>query len=244
VTMDDDPHGLAPLAALGALDAKDRSRFEEHAAKCASCRDELRAGEAVAARLAHALAAVPPSPELRARVLVSAERARRRRGQRTLVLSWLATAAALALAVAFLVARIQRDSVRAELGQAREKLAAMDTVRDLLARPDSRTAALAGLTPAPRARARVVWDPASREAVLLASGLDPAPKGKGYEVWVIGTAAPVPAGVFQADAAGRAVFRLPMLDETAHVRTFAVTVEPAAGSAAPTGPMVLAGAAS
>jgi hypothetical protein len=46
------------------------------------------------------------------------------------------------------------------------------------------------------------------------------------------------------DASGRAVFRLPVLEETTRVRTFAVTVEPATGSAASTGPTVLAGAAS
>jgi anti-sigma-K factor RskA len=243
--MDDDPHdGLAPLAAIGALDAKQSKRFDEHAARCASCREERRAAEAVAARLAHTLAPVPPPPELRARVLAAAERQLRGRMRRSRALSWLATAAALALAVAFLVARIQRDSTRAELHQAQEKLAQMDTLRDLLAGPDTRTSSLAGLPPAPRARARMVWDPTRRAAVLLASGLDPAPRGKGYEVWVIGAAAPVPAGVFQPDPSGRAVFRLPALEEMSRVRTFAVTIEPTTGSAAPTGPMVLAGAAS
>jgi anti-sigma-K factor RskA len=241
---EDAPHGLAPLAAAGALDAKERARFDEHARRCKSCRDELRAAEAAVARLADTLAPVPPRPELRGRILAAADRRLRGRVRRTRFVSWLATAAALALAVAFLVARVQRDSTRAELREARQKLTDMDTLRDLLARPDSRTAALAGLAAAPRARARVVWDPASRQAVLLASGLDPAPSGKAYEVWVIAAAAPVPAGTFQPDAAGRAVFRLPALEDTTRVRTFAVTVEPAAGSAAPTGPMVLAGAAS
>jgi anti-sigma-K factor RskA len=46
------------------------------------------------------------------------------------------------------------------------------------------------------------------------------------------------------DAQGRAVFRLPAGLELAGVKTFAVTVEPEAGTTAPTGPMVLAGAVS
>jgi anti-sigma-K factor RskA len=33
-----------------------------------------------------------------------------------------------------------------------------------------------------------------------------------------------------------------MVEETRSVKTFAVTIEPAGGTAAPTGPMVLAGA--
>jgi len=246
---------LVPLAALGALDGEDRAAFEAHVRDCAACQAELRAHEAVAARLGTAAGRVPPSPALRERVMQAAAReARPRRGVGPL--AWLSIAAALVLAVAFLVSRAQRDEarreaqqaagdrVRAELDAARARLAEAEAVRELLARPETRTATLAGLAAAPRARARVVWDPASREAVLLASGLDPAPAGKGYEVWVIGTGAPVPAGVFQVDATGRAVFRLPVRDETARVKTFAVTVEPWTGTPAPTGPMVLAGAAS
>lgn len=45
------------------------------------------------------------------------------------------------------------------------------------------------------------------------------------------------------DARGDVMFRLPALDDVANVKTFAVTLEPAAGTAAPTGPMILAGAA-
>jgi anti-sigma-K factor RskA len=37
---------------------------------------------------------------------------------------------------------------------------------------------------------------------------------------------------------------MPRLEDTARPQTFAVTVEPAGGSPAPTGPMVLAGAVS
>ncbi len=36
---------------------------------------------------------------------------------------------------------------------------------------------------------------------------------------------------------------LPALDDVAKVKTFAVTLEPTAATAAPTGPMILAGAA-
>jgi anti-sigma-K factor RskA len=87
----------------------------------------------------------------------------------------------------------------------------------------------------------VVWNLQRRRAVLLASGLQPAPPGKRYEVWVIAGGAPVPSGLFQADARGSAVAELPWQEQTAAVRTFAVTLEPEAGTPAPTGPMVLAG---
>jgi anti-sigma-K factor RskA len=111
----------------------------------------------------------------------------------------------------------------------------------LLADTGSRTTALAALPPAPRSGGHVVWNPQKRRAMFFASGLDPAPAGKAYEMWVIAGGAPVPSGLFQVDSQGRVVGDLPWLEETASAKTFAVTLEPAAGTAAPTGPMVLAG---
>jgi anti-sigma-K factor RskA len=141
-------------------------------------------------------------------------------------------------------ARQVAQRAQAESASLREALAIEVAFRELVIRPQSRVASLAGLAPAPEANARVVWHSERREAVLLASGLAPAPAGKAYELWIIAKAAPVPAGVFQVDPQGRAVFRLPAGLDFAGVKTFAVTLEPEAGVPAPTGPMVLAGAVS
>lgn len=247
---------LAPLAALGALDGEDRAAFESELAASPAAQRELAAFEEIAGRIGLASAPVAPSLALRGRVLAAAAPTVQASARR-----WapLAMAAALIAALAGVVAlRAERDAARREVADlnvanqaAREEMAALRqrlareaAVRELLANADSRVASLAGLPAAPGARARVVWNAARREAVLLATGLPPAPAGKAYEVWVIAAAAPVPAGVFQVDAEGKAVFHLPALDDIARVKTFAVTLEPAGGVPAPTGPMVLAGAAS
>lgn len=253
---------LAPLAALGALDGPERAGFEAHLGSCAACRGELEAQLALVGRIPLALVPVSPSPGARRRVREAAKPATARRP------GWLVpalAAAALVLGLSLLAARVERDAARREAASARESASGLEremrnireeltatrdalenekALRDLVSHPESRLARLTGLPAAPKASARVVWNPRSREAVLVASGLDPAPEGKAYEVWVIAKGAPVPAGVFQADAEGKAVFRLPDVAETAEVRTFAVTLEPAGGTPAPTGPMVLAGAAS
>jgi anti-sigma-K factor RskA len=147
--------------------------------------------------------------------------------------------------------RGERDGLEAEVLQARAELATMQrqltqevAFRELVGHRESRQVLLAGLPAAPGAAARAVWNPGTREAVLLVAGLAPAPPGKVYEAWVIASGAPVPAGTFQVDAAGKAVLRLPAVDETSRVQTFAVTIEPDGGTAAPTGTMVLAGAVS
>jgi hypothetical protein len=254
---------LAPLAALDALDGEDRVSFEAHVSSCPACAGELQAQRVVSALIPLALAPVPPSPDLRHRVLAAAGAP-----APTSRASWwapLAAAAALLLGIGLLVSRSQRDESRREAEQAREAVAAAESrlqqaerelaaaqqglareraLRETMARPDARVAQLAGLPAAPGARARVVWSPGSREAVLLASGLDMPPRGRAYEVWVIAQGPPVPAGVFRPDADGQVIVRLPRLEATARVKTFAVTIEPESGTPAPTGPMVLAGAVS
>lgn len=60
---------LLALEALGALDAEEGARLEEHLASCAGCRAELRGLSDAAASLLYTVAPVRPSPELRAGVL-------------------------------------------------------------------------------------------------------------------------------------------------------------------------------
>lgn len=255
---------LAPLAALDALDGEDALEFRVHLATCADCRAEMAAYAVVGGAIGAGVKHVPPPAGLRGRVLAAAgaapmDRARPPRSQSFLWVGALATAATVALALALLVTRGQlrqereraaalaaeAEQARRELADLQQVLAEARSVRDLVAQPDSRLTLLAGLPPAPGARARVVWNASTREAVLIASGLQRPPEGKAYEVWVIGEAnRPVPAGVFQPAGDGTALVWLPRVEETARPRTFAVTLEPAAGSASPTGPMVLAGAVS
>ena len=84
----------------------------------------------------------------------------------------------------------------------------------------------------PKPRGRVLLNP-SRGVLLIASNLPPAPAGRIYEMWIIPKGgAPIPAGLFQTTAAGNALH----LQEGALGldSTIAVTLEPEAGSAAPT----------
>ena len=253
---------LVPLAALGALDAEDRAALESQLGSTPALQRELEVYQELVGRLGLATAPVPPSAFLRERLLRAT--APGREASR----SWLMPTLAAALLAALFGAGVlwsQRQAARreaaferaaaqeareiaqkaqAEAASLREALAVEVAFRELVIRPESRVVSLAGLAPALAAHGHVVWHAERREAVLLASGLAPAPAGKAYELWIIAKGAPVPAGVFQADAQGRVVFHLPAGLELAGVRTFAVTVEPEAGTQAPTGPMVLAGAVS
>jgi len=100
---------------------------------------------------------------------------------------------------------------------------------------------LAGLEPAPGSRARMIWNERGG-GLLVAAGLPPAPAGKTYQLWaIVGKQAPVSAGVFSVDAKGSGSLRVPTLAGVGKVDVFAVTLEPAGGLPAPSGPMYLAG---
>jgi len=252
---------LVPLAALGALDGEERAAFEAELARSPAVQRELAAYQELVGRLGLATAGPPPRAALRERLLRETKPATPRR-------AWLAPALAAGLVAALaglLLVRSQRDAARlqvaaleaeareaheaatraqAEATALREALTSEVAFRELVSHTETRVASLTGLVAAPAARGRIVWHAGRGEAVFVASGLAAAPAGKAYELWIIARAAPVPAGVFQVDAQGRVVFRLPAGLELGGVKTFAVTLEPAAGVPAPTGAMVLAGAVS
>jgi anti-sigma-K factor RskA len=87
----------------------------------------------------------------------------------------------------------------------------------------------------------VIWNERGG-GLLVAAGLPPAPAGKTYQLWaIVGKQAPVSAGVFSVDAKGSGSLRVPTLAGVGKVDVFAVTLEPAGGLPAPSGPMYLAG---
>jgi anti-sigma-K factor RskA len=74
----------------------------------------------------------------------------------------------------------------------------------------------------------ILFDPNSREAVLVASGLKPLPPDRVYELWLLPHqqgAAPVPAGVFTPDPTGKARHTARAPSEMKDYAGVAVTVE-------------------
>jgi anti-sigma-K factor RskA len=78
--------------------------------------------------------------------------------------------------------------------------------------------------------------------VFLASNMPELPPQKTYELWLIPTSgAPIQAGLFRPDTHGSAALIKPLLPTGVEAKTFAITVEPAAGSAAPTSTPIMVG---
>ena len=185
--------------------------------------------------------------------LAASPRARTRRGW----LAWAVGTAAAAIAAAAFTGGVVAARYEARLGlMAREtaalrqrlqrdivalegQLAVYRSAAELLRDPATQILTLRGVGPRPQATGRVVWHAVNGGHMFVAN-LSPPPPGKAYELWTIGEGAPQPAGVFQVDAQGRGSHRIAPVDAAKPVKVFAVTLEPAGGVPAPTGPTVLA----
>ena len=250
---------LAPVYAVGALDGDDLVRFEAHLREgCATCEAVLRdSTEALATLARDATPTIPPA-YVRDALVRRVEASSRPRATRVRWLRWAAGTAAAAVAAAAFTAGVVasryekrigvlareaaqlREQMRREQMALRDEVAAARATITLLQDPATRVVTLGGLSAAPGASGRVVWNERIGGRLYVA-GLPPAPTGKTYELWTIADDAPKPAGLFDVDASGGAT-RSVAPPGAGPVKVFAVTLEPAGGVPSPTGPMVLASA--
>jgi anti-sigma-K factor RskA len=98
--------------------------------------------------------------------------------------------------------------------------------------------ALRGTDQAPGATGEVV-QPASGPPLLVAHGLAELPPNQVYQVWIIAGGQPTGVGLLRPTGAGPPI--VPLERDLAGAQVVALTIEPAGGSPAPTGPIVLAG---
>ncbi|MFJ5637802.1 anti-sigma factor [Streptomyces goshikiensis] len=239
-----DTHTLAAAYALGALDPGERKDFDAHLRECEACRQEAAEFEATAARLAAAVAQVPPAatkaevmaaidgvrqlpPRVRATAAAPAPLGRTLR-RRALP---LALAASVAAAVLGGVAVWQAHNGQ-DLGQqARQAQLQLDEISAVLAAPDART--VHGRT-AGGALTTVVASGRQNKAVFTAAGLPAPAPGMTYQLWLDHEGTMRPAGLIDHD--GTVV----LTGDPADAGAVGLTLEPAGGSPRPTtAPLVL-----
>jgi anti-sigma-K factor RskA len=243
---------LVAAMALGVLLDADRAELERHLAEgCARCEVLLVDLREASTALAAEAPPVRPPDELRGRILASLGPARVPAKPASPVFARALAAAAvlLLLLVGLDDARLrrQREELRSQSAELASRLQSAESAlaeRTLRARvlesDDVQMLLLGGKDPQPSARARVFWSPKARRGVIVAANLASLPADRQYELWVFQQGKPVSAGVFDADAQGRALFESTEFPE-AEAQNFAVTVEPRGGVPAPTGPIVLVG---
>jgi anti-sigma-K factor RskA len=247
---------LAAVYALGGLDGDDRARFEVLLrAGDLDATAAFREFETTVVDLAGTSPAAPAPSVKRALMeriaspgstvpspVVTA--ARRRRALWPAVWTAALAAGVAAIVVALSISssyETRLDTLGREAAQLRGELERQRQIIALVRDPATQIVSLAGLATAPAAKARMLWN-APAGGLLLAAGLPPAPAGQTYQLWaIVGTNPPVSAGVFGVDEQGTGSLRVPPRPDVGQVDVFAVTLEPAGGVAAPSGPMYLAG---
>jgi anti-sigma-K factor RskA len=225
------------MYSLGLLEGEEKSEIEAHLGRgCEECQKYLKDALAVnALMLSHAPEVVPPS-RLKRRVVGSV-------GAPRAGWTWLAALAAACMAVVALWISVERADTQRTLAQVTADRDKLVQVFNFLNQPETRQVNF-GLGETAPPRGNVFVHP-KLGVLLIASNLPPLGAGKTYEMWVIpkgGT--PRAAGLFRADARGTAMNILSGEIDTSTLGAVAVTVEPEAGSAAPTSqPIIVAPAA-
>ncbi|MFI5523773.1 anti-sigma factor domain-containing protein [Streptomyces platensis] len=235
-----DLHTLTGAYALGALSEQESAAFTRHLAQCPACTQEVRELQETAARLALAVAEVPPAG-LRTRVMAALPEVRQlpprgrhatvvplRRGMRHR-LPYLAAAACLvvaALAGGLAVqARNEADDQRGRTARAEQQAAAVSA---LMTAPDAtfHTTALKG-----GGSGTVVASERRGQTAFLYHGLPALPGQRVYELWYSRNGAMEPAGLVRTGSSSGTML---LTGGPQGADGVGVTAEPPGGSSRPT----------
>lgn len=231
------------LYAMGVLEEPERSEIDAHLAREGdACIAGVRRARELMAALGASAPLVQPPAHLRAKVLAQFGEPRRTWSWTPV---WIAVSAALAVAAVWLGfqwrAQVQIvANARVEVQRKNHELARLNQALALMNDPSVREVVFGAGAPAPP-KGRVFVHP-RQGVLLLAYNLPPAPAGKIYEMWVIPKGgSPVPAGLFQSEADGTALYMRQGAVDVATTGAVAVTLEAAAGALAPTStPIIVA----
>jgi anti-sigma-K factor RskA len=256
---------LTGAYALGILTDDERLTLENHLRECQACAAEVRESIEATSALAVGVTQIDPPASLRSRVLAAAtggdsiQSATERRRSFSALPYWLSAAASLAALALGLYALNLRTRVQDLETRLRVATAASDTMKKqlislsaeareaqqrfaILAARDVRRIDLGGVPPAASASAQAFWSP-TQGVFLDGTNLPALPAGRVYQLWMISPEQPAPLGIalLTPDAGGRVSTITPNPAGITRVAAFAVTLEPAGGSPAPTGDKVLIG---
>ena len=223
--MNPDIHDLAASYALNALEADELEAFETHLASCTDCQREVHSFAETAEMLASSVAVTPP-PSLKASLLEEIASTEQLPGNVIDLRSRMRTSRMYVAAAAAAVALIAGVFGMAQLFSAEQSEFA-----SILEQSDAQEATLEGEG---GASFTVAWSPSTGEFALQGEGVPELDADETYEFWFIGDGDPVNAGLFDGD--GDTVELVGELPGTPAV--WAITVEPAGGSPAPTGEII------
>ena len=229
----DEIRELLGVYALDAVETDELRDIEEHLSGCPRCRAEVADHRETAAMLATAGAPAPDGIWDRiagalddAPIPLIAPRSRRRSGW----LSGVAAAAALVTVFALGLDVVRQRAELERLAGSVEEATLARAANAALLHPDANRVALS--SPDGRVQADAVVLPDGR-GYLVSDNLPPLPATRTYQLWSLGAASPISAGVLGPDPSVVA-FKVP-----SDLRGLAISEEAAGGATSPRLPPVL-----
>ena len=246
------------LYALGVLDPAACATLKKHMEECAACRRELAELRGSAALLA--LSAGGPAPPQRSRERLLSAIAKEPAVTNARIgpvarpwWSWLTIAvAAILLVVAaigwrnYLQLKNDNENLIAKLNQAEKQAAEARGFLEMLRAHDAKSFTLVSSQDHHEPIIRTIYQPRTGRMLMMAHNLAALPAKKVYQLWLVPMKGePMSAGVFWPDASGSALMEPSTKKMPAGIeaKAFAVTIEDEGGSATPTMPIILQGAA-
>ena len=226
---------LIPEYALGSLEEAEARQVMEHLAECVACRQELAAYQRVADELLLAVPVKRPSPDVKGRLMARVhelgekKRAPLLREQRVAP-RWVPTGAFAGLLLILILA-VSNFMLWQRLNH-------MEVIRGPLG---MRAIALDNTAAASEASAFVVMGADGNNGVLVVDHLQPLDEQHEYQVWLVKDGTMTSGGTFTVDEEGYRGMRMTAPDSLLTYSDVYITVEPAGGSASPTGAQVLRG---
>jgi len=227
-----------PAYAIGALDVDDIAALEAHLKTCASCQTELAAYRAVSASLLTATPPKQPSAELRKRLqsrLPSAQKPARPR------FAWSFGQLAVGMALVLLLALntysiLQMRSLQLAQTQLTRQYRTGQTLISMLSYPTTERLAIS----ADSVVGSLLLDKDRNIVALIVWNMPQLQEDKTYQIWLIDPQGErVSAGIFRPESGQAYTTQIAFPEQ--NLSSFVgigVTVEPAGGSAAPTGERV------
>jgi anti-sigma-K factor RskA len=223
---------LYELYVLGALEPEEATEIDGHVAiQCSHCLENVRKALGTTSALAELADPLPPPVNVRKR-LVAALKPESETRRWSWAIPGLAAACLCLLAVVYWSnSRLQSTRTRLErMAGERDQLR---TAVEILSRTDTRTIQFGPSNGG--AHGRVLVNPKGG-FVMVGSALPEIAQDKTFELWLVPAngQAPVPAGLFRSDNAGPFVHVSQQSVDPSKIAAVAVSVEPRAGSPAPT----------
>ena len=233
---------MIPARALSALDAGDERALNEHLENCAECRKELEDWQATAATLSLASDPAEPSSQVRERILSEVRKDRSStpevipfKSPPRNIWSSFGSLGAIAAVVLFTALSIGF----AVLWVQNQRLQRSNEFLELVNTPGAKVTELRGVDRGLIATAKLAYDQNGR-AILMGSKLPSVRPSEAYQLWfIVANKPPMPGKTFVPDSNGNAVLKDEIPQEALDAGIFAITVEPAGGSSAPTGSIFL-----